>query len=67
MFRRSASAVIVRDLKARVNKGEIVPLNDPHVAAVLLKTFLRELTEPLLTYDLYDEIMQFTGIKYFFK
>lgn len=60
LFRRSPSAATVRDLKNRVNNGEVIPLNDPHVSAVLLKTFLRELTEPLLTYELYDEVMQFT-------
>lgn len=32
-------------------------LNDPHLPAVLIKTFFRELTEPLLTYELYDEIL----------
>ncbi|EEC10256.1 conserved hypothetical protein [Ixodes scapularis] len=30
-----------------------------HVAAVILKTFLRELEEPLLTFDLYEEVMRF--------
>lgn len=60
LFRRSPSAATVRDLKNRVNNGEVIPLHDPHVSAVLLKTFLRELTEPLLTYELYDEVMQFT-------
>lgn len=30
-----------------------------HLAAVLLKTFLRELEEPLMTFDLFDEITQF--------
>lgn len=29
------------------------------MAAVLLKTFLRELDEPLLTFDLFDEISAF--------
>jgi RhoGAP domain len=34
---------------------------DTHVVAGLLKTFLRDLSEPLLTYELYDEIIQFLG------
>lgn len=34
---------------------------DTHVVAGLLKTFLRDLNEPLLTYELYDEIIQFLG------
>lgn len=35
---------------------------DTHVVAGVLKTFLRDLHEPLLTYELYDEIIQFLGI-----
>ncbi|VDP91119.1 unnamed protein product [Echinostoma caproni] len=31
--------------------------DDPHLAAALLKSFLRELTEPLLTFELYDEVL----------
>ena len=30
---------------------------DPHLAAVLIKLFLRELPEPLLTFNLYDPIL----------
>lgn len=59
LFRRSANTVVVRELQAKINQGEKVKFEDPHVAAVLLKTFLRELREPLLTYDLYEEIVQF--------
>lgn len=59
LFRRSPNTAVVRDLQTRINQGEKVVLNDPHVAAVLLKTFLRELKEPLLTFDLYDEIIQY--------
>lgn len=36
-------------------------IEDTHVVAGLLKTFLRDLSEPLLTYELYDEIIQFLG------
>ncbi|GCC37577.1 hypothetical protein chiPu_0016081 [Chiloscyllium punctatum] len=31
--------------------------NDVHLAAVMLKTFLRELPEPLLTYNLYNKVV----------
>ena len=31
--------------------------NDVHVPAVILKTFLRELPEPLLTFELYNHIV----------
>ncbi|XP_066148160.1 rho GTPase-activating protein 8-like isoform X1 [Euwallacea fornicatus] len=59
IFRRSANASKVRQLKEIANSGHSLTFEDPHEAAVLLKKFLRELKEPLLTYALYDEIMQF--------
>lgn len=43
-------------LGEQVNFFEI---DDVHLAAVILKTFLRELPEPLLTYNLYDEVVTF--------
>lgn len=60
IFRRSANVSLVREAQIKCNRGEEVDFkNDVHLAAVLLKTFLRELEEPLLTFELYDEIMQF--------
>ncbi|CAG9864609.1 unnamed protein product [Phyllotreta striolata] len=59
IFRRSANATRVRILKDIANSGQKLTFEDPHEAAVLLKKFLRELKEPLLTFDLYDEIVQF--------
>ena len=35
-------------------------MEDVHLAAVILKTFLRELPEPLLTYQLYNDIVNFS-------
>ena len=49
-------------VQERFNKGETVAFNidtDVHTAAVIVKTFLRELQEPLMTFQLYDEIIQF--------
>lgn len=37
-------------------------MEDVHLAAVILKTFLRELPEPLLTYQLYNDIVNFSGM-----
>ena len=34
---------------------------DPHMAAVLIKMFLRELPEPLLTFDSYNTVMGIRG------
>lgn len=35
--------------------------SDVHVPAVILKTFLRELPEPLLTFTLYNQIQDLTS------
>ncbi|XP_076264003.1 rho GTPase-activating protein 1-like isoform X1 [Rhynchophorus ferrugineus] len=59
IFRRSASVMKVQALKEQANAGKAPPFDTPHEAASLLKKFLRDLKEPLLTYELYDEIIQF--------
>ena len=61
LFRRSANVRLVHQLQSQVNHGETVTLAEPHLAAVLIKSFLRELEEPLMTFDLYDEIVQVQG------
>lgn len=64
LFRRSASVSLVRDVQARINRGDVVDFQreypgDFHLAAVILKTFLRELKEPLMTFDLFEDIVDF--------
>ncbi|KAI2662551.1 Rho GTPase-activating protein 1 [Labeo rohita] len=62
IFRRSANVSLVKDVKLKYNSGEDVnfsQLDDVHLAAVILKMFLRELPEPLLTYQLYNDIVNF--------
>lgn len=50
----------MKELQSKYNHGQTVDFHgDVHLAAVLLKKFLRELEEPLMTFDLYDEITQF--------
>lgn len=63
IFRRSGHYAKVVELKQKVNGGNDVDFKDvdTHVIAGLLKTFLRDLEEPLLTYELYDEITSFLG------
>lgn len=63
IFRRSGNYSKVVELKQKVNDGNDVDFKDvdTHVIAGLLKTFLRDLEEPLLTYELYDEITSFLG------
>jgi len=64
VFRRSANAAVVRELQTKIDQGENVEfeIQDVHIAAVLLKTFLRELSHPLLTYQLFDSILHFTDL-----
>ena len=48
----------------KVNRGEKVEFSvqrDVHIVTVLLKTFLRELSHPILTYQLFDSILHFAG------
>ncbi|XP_037618267.1 rho GTPase-activating protein 1-like [Sebastes umbrosus] len=65
IFRRSANVTLVKEVQLRYNSGETVnfrEIEDVHLAAVILKTFLRELPEPLLTFQLYNDIVNFTSV-----
>ena len=55
----------MKALQTRVDLGETIQFDksDVHIAAVLLKTFLRELSAPLLTYQLFDSVLHFSGDK----
>ncbi|KPP79695.1 hypothetical protein Z043_100706 [Scleropages formosus] len=66
IFRRSANITLVRNIQNKYNSGEVVDffqLDDVHLAAVILKTFLRELPEPLLTFQLYTDVVNFHNVK----
>ena len=70
MFRRSGATSIVKSVQEKFDRGDPVEFcldKDIHIAAVILKTFLRELQEPLMTFDLYDEVIQFQGKKIIIK
>lgn len=63
LFRVSPDVARVRALRFRLDAGEhegavLAELDgsggEPHVAAALLKAFLRDLPEPLCTFELYD-------------
>lgn len=54
----------VKDVQELLNSGDEVNFDDygeqsVHVASVILKTFLRELEEPLLTFALFNDIISF--------
>lgn len=67
IFRRSANVNVVKDVQVIFNSGKPVNFDDygeqsVHVAAVILKSFLRELEEPILTFDLYDDVIDLLHI-----
>lgn len=63
LFRRSANMKTVKEVQELLNSGEEVNFDDyeqsVHVASVILKSFLRELEEPILTFDLFQDITSF--------
>ncbi|VUZ42817.1 unnamed protein product [Hymenolepis diminuta] len=61
IFIKPIHLMALRDAQSLYNRGEYVDLyemNNPHLAAHLLKSFLAELREPLLTFDLYESILR---------
>ncbi|KAH3757005.1 Rho GTPase-activating protein [Pelomyxa schiedti] len=58
IFRLSAAGVSLQTLKDQFNKGTAPEFNDPYAVAAVLKLYLRELPDPLLTFALYDSFME---------
>ncbi|VDM18722.1 unnamed protein product [Hydatigera taeniaeformis] len=61
LFVKPVHLMALRDVQSMYNRGEYVDLceiNDPHLAAHLLRSFLTDLKEPLLTFDLYESILK---------
>lgn len=48
-------------IRTQYDAGENVDItvHDPHAVAGLVKLFLREMTDPLLTFQLYSEWLEF--------
>ena len=64
IFRRTANASVLKQVQQRLNQGEEInfeEFNDVTIAAVTLKTFLRELQEPILTFELCEPILRLRG------
>ncbi|XP_072310019.1 rho GTPase-activating protein 8-like [Eucyclogobius newberryi] len=60
IFRRSARVQLIKDIQKLYNLGKPVHFEqygDVHVPAVILKTFIRELPEPLLTFRVYSQVL----------
>ncbi|RWS08072.1 rho GTPase-activating protein 8-like isoform X2 [Dinothrombium tinctorium] len=67
IFRRCANAQDAKSVQEKFNSGKEVNFDDygdqsVHIAATTLKTFFRELEEPLLTFELYDDVIDFQQI-----
>ncbi|XP_035257403.1 LOW QUALITY PROTEIN: rho GTPase-activating protein 8-like [Anguilla anguilla] len=66
IFRRSARVQLIKDIKKLYNLGKPVDFDqyaDVHVPAVILKSFLRELPEPLLTFALYEQVQDIVQVE----
>lgn len=66
LFRLAAGASVLKRLKQTMasdprNLQEFC--SDPHAVAGALKSYLRELPEPLMTFDLYDDWMKAASLK----
>ncbi|XP_048377370.2 SH3 domain-binding protein 1-like [Stegostoma tigrinum] len=61
LFRLAAAASVLKRLKSALDSGFFDPKefnSDSHAVAGALKSYLRELPQPLMTFDLYDEWFQ---------
>jgi len=66
IFRRSVAVTTVRNVQKMFNEGKHVNFEmygGVHVAAVMLKTFLREMPEPIMTYELYEYTIRIPGLE----
>nr|XP_026265969.1 SH3 domain-binding protein 1 [Urocitellus parryii] len=66
LFRLAAGASVLKRLKqtmASDPRGLEAFCSDPHAVAGALKSYLRELPEPLMTFDLYDDWMRAASLK----
>ncbi|XP_062458603.1 SH3 domain-binding protein 1 isoform X1 [Pezoporus occidentalis] len=66
LFRLAAGASVLRKLKSSLASGSNALeefYSDPHAVAGALKSYLRELPQPLMTFELYDEWLQVASLK----
>ncbi|XP_051570853.1 rho GTPase-activating protein 44-like [Myxocyprinus asiaticus] len=66
LFRVAPSASKLKKLKASLDCGVLDVQEysaDPHAIAGALKSYLRELPEPLMTFELYDEWIQASNVQ----
>jgi len=59
LFRRSPSSALLKQVQQAYDRGHVVSMDtfaDPHLAAVLLKKYLRDLPEPIFPERMYSTI-----------
>jgi len=60
LFRISGNSTDIDKYKYQIDKGDVVDFrteNDPHTLAGLFKLYIRNLPDPLLTHDLYNDFL----------
>ena len=68
IFRVSGNSSLVMDINKKFEKGEDVifsPNEDIHVVSGLLRLYLREMNEPLISYELYESFIKIARGKFF--
>ena len=61
LFRISPSSVMVEAIKASFENGDSVNISDPHATAAVLKSYFRELTDPLIPYSAFSRFIAATA------
>ncbi|XP_041833867.1 rho GTPase-activating protein 8-like [Melanotaenia boesemani] len=66
IFRRSAQVQVIKNIQKLYDLGKLVDFEqyqDVHIPAVILKTFLRDLPEPLLTFRVYNQVQEMLSVE----
>jgi len=66
LFCRTAPILLVKEIQFRYNEGESILFEqfaDVHLAATVLKIFIRDLAEPLFTFRLYPELLGLSALR----
>jgi len=64
IFRVSANTIQLQALKEKLNQGEFCDFSqvDIHILSNVLKSFLRELPVPVITFDLYQPLLDISNL-----
>lgn len=64
IFRLSGNATTIQEYREQLNRGEFIDvtaITDTHLLTGIMKTWFRELANPLLTFERYAEFLKFGG------